>query len=156
MNLVQRLVYGELTDDQLVFIPESEAIELAQLQTAIQSSRTWGEFKAQIPPPRWLQAISNYVDNDEPLPADDHPFDTNELPGYGDGDWPQWPAQRMLEWMPEVIRTRFGDVGTSMVSGDMLSIDPASESGIIAALKDAGYTCIRDDHLVSTASGYGY
>ena len=60
----------------------------------------------------------------------------------------------MLRWMPKEIQERFGDVGTSMVSGDSLLIDPASEIDVVAALEKAGYICRRDDKLVALASGY--
>jgi len=60
----------------------------------------------------------------------------------------------MLRWMPKDIQERFGEVGASMVSGDSLLIDPASEIEVVAALEDSGYVCTRDDKLVALASGY--
>ena len=56
--------------------------------------------------------------------------------------------------MPKDIQERFGEVGASMVSGDSLLIDPASEIEVVAALEDSGYVCTRDDKLVALASGY--
>ena len=155
MSSGQRLVYGQLTDDQLVFIPEGEAVELAQLRNALsrEQAATWGEFKQRIPPRRWLEIVAN-IDDEEWVPADDDPFDPDQVWGYQDGDWPEWPAQRMLEWMPEDIQKRFGEIGTSVLNGDFLQIAPGSENEVVAALKEAGYTCIRNDHLVELASGY--
>jgi hypothetical protein len=139
-----------------VFIPECEAVDLAQLRCALyrEQAATWGEFKERIPPRRWQEAVAAYLAGEESVPAADDPFDPNQVPGYGDGDWPEWPAQRMLEWMPEDIRQRFGEIATSVFNSDFLEIDPRSESEVVAALKGAGYTCIRDDHLVELASGY--
>lgn len=39
-----RMVYGDISDG-LVFLPEQEAVELAQLHEALQQAETWGEFK---------------------------------------------------------------------------------------------------------------
>ena len=120
-----RLVYSRLNDDELVLIPEDQALELAEVQEAIRRAATWGELKSLLPRRRWLQIVQGYDEADEPLPADAESFDADKLPGYADGDWPEWPAQEMLRWMPKEIQERFGDVGTSMVSGDSLLIDPA-------------------------------
>ena len=149
-----RLVYSRLNDDELVLIPEDQALELAEVQEAIRRAATWGELKSLLPRRRWLQIVQGYDEADEPLPADAESFDVDKLPGYADGDWPEWPAQEMLRWMPKEIQERFGDVGASMVSGDSLLIDPASEIDVVAALEKAGYICRRDDKLVALASGY--
>ena len=150
----ERLVYGEMPDWGLVFIPEREALEVAQVHRAIWDAETWGELKASITPGRWRQIISaSFLDDEEPVPADDDPFDSQQLWGYGDGLWPEWPAQRQLVWMPKGIQERFGVVDTGSPNGEALVIDPACESQIVAALKKAGYVCMRDDHLVELASG---
>jgi hypothetical protein len=151
----RRLLYGRLDDFQLVFIPEDRAHDLVKVRDAIENARTWGEFRLLLPERRWREIADDYAPvEEEPPPADDEPFAADAVPGYIDGDWPEWPAQQMLDWMPQDIQDRFGDVGSSMVSGDSLYIDPASERDVVAALQNAGYVCSRDDKLVARASGH--
>jgi hypothetical protein len=150
----QRLVFGYLHDEALIFVPEREAVELAELRRAVGTARTWGELKANIPPKRWRQVASAFEVGDERLPSDDEPFDADHVPGYADGDWPDWPAQRMLEWMPSEVRERFGKLELSVLNGEYLALDPARESEIVSALRKAGYDCRPDDRLVREASGY--
>jgi hypothetical protein len=58
----------------------------------------------------------------------------------------------MLEWMPADIQKRYGERGYSAVSGDSLSLDPATAPQIVEALEMHGYRCVRDDDLISLAS----
>jgi hypothetical protein len=146
-----RLVYGEVTDYQLVFIPKSQAQDLAAVQGALAASETWEEFEWNLPYRYWLQVVENL---EEPLPAGKDRFNRNDVPGVEDGYWPEWPAHEMLNWMPRDIQDRFGEVGRSMVNDDCLLIDPKSEREVVAAVEDAGYVCVRDDELVKQASGY--
>jgi hypothetical protein len=151
-NRGETLVYGHPNgEDELVFIPEAEAKELAQLWEALRSATTWGEFNLSAPYKRLQEALELFGEGKPP--GDDDAFDGEALVDSISWDWPPWPAQRMLEWVPADIQERFGDVGTSMVSGDALYIDEAAETGIVAALEQAGYRCMHDDELVARASG---
>ena len=113
-----------------------------------------GEFKESVPPHRWQEAIGRLWDGDEPTPVDEEPFDGMDRVSSIDYDWPEWPAQEMLDWMPKDIQERFGSIGNSMVSGPSLGIDPASESEVVAALEEAGYIRIRDDDLIERANAH--
>lgn len=150
----ERLVYGELPDWGLVFIPEREALELARLYQALLFAETWGELKASITPGRWRQIISaSFRDDEEPAPADDDPFDTGQLWGYGDGLWPEWPAQRQLAWMPKDIQQRFGEVDTGSPNGEALVIDAASEADVVAALRTASTTTTSSNWQAASRPG---
>jgi hypothetical protein len=154
----RRLVYGVFPDAvngaELIFVPEGEARELAQVHGALSDAETWGDVKATIPPRHWQQIVDAYREDDEPPPTDDHSFDRGAVPGLEDGDWPEWPAQEMLRWMPADIRARFGEVATSTLNGDFLVIEAGSETRLVAALEAAGFECRRDDALISRASGW--
>jgi hypothetical protein len=154
----RRLVYGVFPDavngTELIFVPEREAHELAQVHGALSDAETWGDVKASISPRHWQQIADAYREDYEPPPADDDAFDRSAVPGLEDGDWPEWPAQEMLRWMPEDIRDRFGEVATSTLNGELLLLQAGAETELVAALRDAGFDCRRDDALVSRASGY--
>jgi len=52
-------------------------------------------------------------------------------------------------------RERYGQRGFSFVSGNCLFFDPVTAPQIVEALQAHGYRCVRDDSLISRASGHG-
>jgi hypothetical protein len=90
----------------------------------------------------------------ERIPKLKEPFKAENIPGYGDGDWPLWPQQEMLKWMPKVIQKRYGSEWSSRLNGDALDLSPDHEKGIVKALMRRGYICQKDEQLVRRASGY--
>jgi hypothetical protein len=89
------VVYGDI-DPCLVFIPREAADELAGLRRVLSEAATWGDFTSHVAQGRFEDVVSRI----ERRPADEEPFDADMIPGYADGDWPEWPAQQMLQWMP--------------------------------------------------------
>ena len=87
-----------------------------------------------------------------PLPED--PFSTRCIPQFSDGDYPEWPKQTMLKWVPRAIQRQFGEAGGTTFNGPYLQFDLAQEREIVAAFRAAGYRCIRDEVLVRQASGW--
>ena len=140
------LVYGAVDESCLVFIGRQKADELVAVWDAINASKTWGDLKARLSAERYEEATSFL---DEP-PVEDEPYVIGLM---DDGDWPEWPAQQMLGWVPSTIAEEFGRVGATWISGDMLALDAARETEIVAAFTSAGFSCQRDDELVLRASG---
>jgi hypothetical protein len=87
-------------------------------------------------------------------PIDQDAFSLDHIPWYGDGDYPEWPAQQMLKWVPESIRSTFGHTYDTVLNGPYLTFDPVQERDLLAAFESAGFRCVRDDALVRRASGY--
>ena len=159
------LVYGPIADN-LVFMPRPAAERLIAVRGAINSSRTWGEFKQAMPADSYQhvvelmrEAAEEDTAEDEELPDHWEPdgetaFDAEQIPGFADGDWPEWPAQAALEWVPKDIQRRFGVEATSFHSGDSLELAIEQEAAIVAAFVEHGYTCSRDDTLLLRAYDY--
>lgn len=144
------LVYG-IAGPDVVFIDRDLAEELARLRAGF---GTWGDARAALPGPRWQEIIDRLEGAEIDVPAPEQPFDLDLIPGYVDGDWPEWPAQQMFEWMPPELIARFGRSTASVLNGDFLEIDPLQGPALAASLEETGWTCIRDDALVSAASGF--
>lgn len=153
------IIYG-VWAEQLILIPKERALELASIHGALNASKTWGEFKSRVPAHVYkevLRMIRSELDEDEErvflIPKPDSPFDPDDIPGYADGDWPGWPAQEMLKWMPKDIQQKYGKVEISVLNGDFLEIGPGREAEVIAALEDCGYKCTKDTNLIERACG---
>lgn len=144
------VVYGTI-GDALVFVDRDLAEELVLLRTGID---TWGQARELLPPRRWQEIVELLDGREREPPAPEEPFDLSQMPGHDDGDWPEWPAQLMLDWMPPELIARFGRSVASVLNGDFLDIDPRHEDALVAALEGAGWTCIKDNVLVRTAGGY--
>jgi hypothetical protein len=150
------LVYGVLTrgpkDRTLVCIPEPEAIRLASIHRAVRSSKTWGDFYDRVAPSD-LKELDEVWDECDRRPEREEKFDCTEVPGFCDGDWPAWPQQEMMGWLPREIWTRYAKKETSVINGYYITIDPFHERAIIKDLKRLGYLCRRNNRLVTTACG---
>lgn len=146
------IVYGTLeNEDYLVLIPRERAAELAEIHAAVQTSRSWEEFRSRIPEQEWNELLGVLQENENEL---SEPFDRDAVPGYADGDWPDWPAQRMLDWVPEPVRARFGRTSDSVLNGPFLELDPKRGDEIAEALQRHGFQVSQDAELVARASGY--
>ncbi len=88
------------------------------------------------------------------LPEDSDAFSQDHVPWTYDGDWPDWPAKKMLNWVPESIQEQYGTIESSMLNGEFLTFACSDARKIAAAFRRAGYRCVRNDKLVERASGY--
>jgi hypothetical protein len=147
------IVVGVLVDASVVMIPEDEAMVLDQLYDAL-GARTWAEFR-QLAPEAWYRsAVERTFGEESEAPDAATPFDPEQVWGYSDGDWPTWPQQRMLEWVPKQVQAEFGNAETSCINGSFLSIEARHMDSVVAAMEALGYGCRRDDDLVARVSGY--
>lgn len=153
------LIYGEVAES-LVFIPRKQAEELASVWVALGASSTWGEFRARVSTQRFDEFVGLAGDFEDDSGAGAPPPDDELFPGTDagvvcDGDYPEWPAQEMLEWMPQsVLESRYADVDDSIHNGEYLILDPSAEEQILALLRAEGFNTTKDPALVSRAAGY--
>ena len=152
-KLVFGVIRGGAGIDTLVFIPAERATELAAIHFAIAKATTWHRFVEMIPVHVWSQLLQDLEDNDS-TPDLDSKFDAGML-GVEDGDWPDWPEQEMMEWLPPEAVASYATVHQSVINGPFLSIDPTLLADVVEALESAGHTCRRDDALIAQACGRG-
>jgi hypothetical protein len=86
--------------------------------------------------------------------AADDLFDSGQIGAIGDGDWPPWPKQEMLAWVPEDIRERFGEVQLTTFNGECLSFTEDLAPMLVPAFEAKGFVVTRDDSAVASASGW--
>jgi hypothetical protein len=146
---MERVVYG-VVQDSLVFIPVDDAEELANVHHALNVSTTWGEFRTSVPSDVYDEVLE-LIWGDEPDGG--APFSACDIPAVSDGDWPAWPAQEMLRWVPNEIQEQFGRVESSMHNGEFLTFDIRRQAQIVAAFERNGCECRNDEVLVNRACG---
>lgn len=133
-------------DDGLVVMPISEARRLAALNDALESSSTWGEFFARIANDAETQAdVKDQYEGR--LPSPDDPFDADELSGFAEYDWPTWPKQAMLDWLPASVKN-LGICESTLTTGPFLHLDEGLGDKVIEALAEEGVECHQDSEDV--------
>jgi hypothetical protein len=148
-----RIVYGEL-GGHLVFIPQVRADELSAVRRALGEAKTWGELLERLAAcsVEAHEYISQYL-GDDGAAADDA-FDPGQIGAIGDGDWPPWPKQEMLAWVPDDIRERFGQIELTTFNGEALVFTEDQAAALVSAFEAKGFIVTRDDVTVATASGW--
>lgn len=128
--------------ESVVFAERWRAEYVAQICEALTESSTWGELRRNLPDGEWEEYFQpHFEDYDENPPADDEPFEYSDAPGSGDGDYPPWLAQEQLDWFPqELITKHFGNVGTSVLNGEVLNLPASKAEQIADDLQAMGHT----------------
>jgi hypothetical protein len=132
----------DVFNDSLVVIPLGEARRLAALNDALQNSQTWGEFLDAVA--RDLATARELAAKfGDELPAREDAFDPDDIYGFADGDWPAWPMQKMLDWLPESVQ-QLGTIQATAINGDALEIDEDLLQEVIEALAAEGFEGYED------------
>jgi hypothetical protein len=134
-----RIVVGVISEaeDYVVAIPLGRARDLASIHDAIRNSSTWGQFRAALPVAD-RRELDDVMSEGDPV-DDGAPFDCMAVPGFGDGDWPEWPRASMLRWFPQDLLESVGEEETSVLNGDFAMIDARQLDAVIDGLRAAGY-----------------
>jgi hypothetical protein len=141
MDIVYRLVIGGDGESCVLFAPRSAAVYVAQIRRALYNSKTWREFRANLPEGEWPRLKSQLDD-----PADDEPFDPDDIPGHADGDYPEWLRQSQLEWFPDELINKYdGEVGLTTLSGWVLDLPACHAEDIADDLRAMGHTVEETD-----------
>jgi hypothetical protein len=139
--------------DWLVVMPLSEARRLAALAETLWESRTWGALRSRIADdPQSLAELRQRLGGHLPDPAT--PFHADDILGHADGEWPSWPVQAMLAWLPRSVWA-LGTIEESVFNGPLRRLDEAVRGEILAAMAAEGIECREDTNgLVARACGY--
>ena len=140
-------------NEGLVFATTDDAFRNHAIRTALEASKTWGEFRHAVGEEEYqalLSKMSMHISEPIVIPNNEDPFDRDRIPGYGDGDYPEWLQTQMEHFLPADILAKFGEPVATMLNGDYIHIDPSSEKRFVLALRKRGYEVHRRDDLFFT------
>ena len=123
----------------VVFADPERAAYIAKIHEAINSSRTWGDFKAAMPPEEYFDIVSAYEDQDEAIPDPSMAFSSENVPGWSDGDYPPWLQKEMETILPKSILEQFGERQSTFLNGDFWLIPENNMADVCAALEAQGW-----------------
>ncbi len=157
------LVYGD-GGEGLVFLEKNYALDIGGFREALYKARTWGELKARVSGERYEETVAAWVkgqserlrddgdlEDDEPEvtpPGPHDAFDAEELPGYADGDWPEFAPTMMENWVDGFIISEYGGDVQPTLNAEYPVIDFDNEEEVVSLLEEQGYVCISDEDLV--------
>lgn len=142
------VVYYPISDG-LVFLKRGDALERAVLWKALNTARTWEGFRSMVSEENYEEAVKRVKEN-WTYPAPNDVFDTGQIDGYSDGDW---PAQEMIDWISEDVQKRFGGIADSVHSGEFLCLPTGEARGIVQTMHGHGHRCEEDEELIERAHG---
>jgi hypothetical protein len=145
----QTLYYRESpANDGLVFAEPERAKHIARVHHALESSRTWGEFKRKLPSEEYDYIVSVMFDYaEDQWPNDSAPFNSEDVPGYCDGDYPAWLQQKVDECVPEEILDKYAENLETTLNGNYYHIEGSDEEAICRDLRALGFQVIRREDL---------
>jgi hypothetical protein len=149
----EKVVWTVLVHEGFIAILEPRAQSIARQQFVVSFANTWPQARVILTATEYRELRRLKADEDEVAKASSH--ESFDPPGaFDDGDWPGWPAQEALKWIPRAIVQKYGEVEDSVHNGMFLQWKAAAPK-IVAALESAGFALQRDDDLCHLAVGYG-
>jgi hypothetical protein len=138
----------------IIFALSDDAEYSHRTHIGLQHAKTWGELRHLMPRKAYSELIERINDNEEDYAPEDRtsraasaPFEPEQIPGYEDGDWPEWLATRMDLIIPLDVLRKFGEP-TATGNGDYWHIDDADEAAVITVLRERGLSPIKRDDLL--------
>lgn len=157
MSYDAELVYGD-GGEGLVFLERCYAQDMAAFRNALYKAFTWGDLRERVPRwcyeetvERWTESKEDDEEEEVSPPNPEGPFDASEIPGYEDGDWPEFAPHMMEEWVSRVIINQYGSYVYPTMGDKYPIIYHGNEEDVVAILEEEGYACMRQDELVWNA-----
>jgi hypothetical protein len=123
----------------LVVAPPEIAKRVHQIHEAISNAETWRQFNDLMPKDEYAK-IDRRLDQ-RPQPTS--PFSADMIPGWEEGDYPEWLQQSLDCYLPAAILENFGKLCSSVSNGSYWYIDEANVDAVCSALRDAGWTLVH-------------
>lgn len=133
----QVLVYTESpANGGIVFADPERAAYVANLHHAIETARTWGEFRSLIPVSEYESLMEVWDEAGDDRPMESEVFSSEQVPGYCDGDYPPWLQQEMGNVVPTEILDEFASTTSTMLNGNYWHIDPSHLGRMVERLRE--------------------
>lgn len=124
----------------VVFAERKRALLIARIHAAINSSKTWAEFRSLMPRDAYSDVIrASFDDNDEPRPRSTDEFSGEYVSGWSDGDYPPWLQLEMGRLLPASVLERFGTLESTHLNGSYWSIPEKNLEAICEVLATMGW-----------------
>lgn len=109
-----------------------------------------------VPVPGAEGIMAENYDPDAEAPSRDDPFEMDQIPSFGDGDFPPNPFILMTENVPDDVRSLYGDGYETIFNGYITEFDVKSEQDVLAWFVKEGFTVEPSEVLAGILRGIWY
>ena len=124
--------------DALVFAEAHDARRVDRVWHALNTAKTWGQFKRLLP-------ASEHEQFEDCEGGEDDAFDP--LDYTTEGDYPDWLQAEMERVIPADLLGRFGECLDTPLNGSFWSLPSRFETEIVEELEGRGYRVFKRDDL---------
>ncbi len=144
--MTQVLFYRESpANGGIVLAPPRLARYVSRIHDAINTSRTWAEFRVALPPGEYVALVEYMVEHGtsmKGLPAPNAPFNPEVLPGYLEGEYPMWLQREMSNYLDMLVLDVVERIAIEQATPEgrgYLFIPPAAIDQLEEELYEMGY-----------------
>jgi hypothetical protein len=135
----QKLLYRTVPyNGGLVFATPERALLIARIHRAIETSKTWDQFRKAMPRAEYSRIVQSYDEQGDRRPRGPDAFSSEAVPGYCDGDYPPW-LQAEMDWIEEDVWRKFGTHKSTMLNGLYWHVPEKNRKAVCAALRERGW-----------------
>jgi len=146
---VPKYLYSISPNGGVVFAPEARARFVSTIFEAMSSSDTWGDFRRAMPADEYEKLMrESFDDVEEVRPDDGDEFESLQLLGVGDGDYPPWLQAEMANIVSPRVLQQFGKYTVTTINGGYWHIPPENLEPACEALRALGYAVEDGDPLI--------
>ena len=134
--------------EEAVFAPADIARRMDRVFRAIEASKTWGGLARRMPKEDYEQLMRQQFDEDgEPRPPASARFESTDIGGYADGDYPIWLQAIMDQWLPVDLLKKYASKESTMLSGSYWAIAEENVAALVADLRARGFVVTEASEL---------
>ena len=137
-------------NEGVVIAEPARATYVADIHKAISTARTWGEFRNLMPFKEYRRLVIDYFGepgNLQAVPADDEKFDSSDIWGYDDGDYPPWLQAEIGQVLPPDLLDQYAQPIGTRLNGDYYHIEECAFVALKAELEARGYELVNRSDL---------
>jgi hypothetical protein len=135
MEIVYRL---SKANSGLVFAYIDRAKEIHDINRALHEASTWGDFRRLMPEDEYNR-VKTLAEEYDCEVSEYSEFHAEQVPGYADGDYPDWLQAEMDRVLPDDILEEFAVSQSTVLSGDYYHIEERALGAIVERLEKSGY-----------------
>ena len=137
-------------NEGVVIAEPARATFIADIHKAISTARTWGEFRELMPFEEYRQLVIDFFGESgsfQAVPADDEEFDSSQIWGYDDGDYPPWLQAEIGKVLPPDLLDEYAQPIGTRLNGDYYHIEECDLVALKGDLEARGYNLVDRSDL---------
>ena len=137
-------------NEGMVLAEPVRATFVADIHHALTTAQTWGKFRELMPFDEYRRLVIEMFGepgNFQAVPVDDEEFDSSNIWGYLDGDYPPWLQAEIGQVLPPDLLEGYAEAIGTRLNGDYYHIVDDDFVALKAELEARGYDLVDRSDL---------